>query len=271
MTWRVNADPTMAVAGVRALLLQATHPTTMAGVLQHDGFHRDPWGRLARTGRYVGTVNFGTKAQAHAAARRVRRLHASLHAVDPVSGQSFRIDSPELLLWVHCTEVDSFLTTYRRAGGPLGPGEGDRYLSEQRRAAKLVGLNQADVPANEAELADYFVGIRPQLRVTWDARRAACAGLWPPMPGWVGFATPARPAWISLVGLAAALLPRWARRLYGFPGLPTTDVAADLALRVLRNGVRALPATWWQSPLVRRAHERVTPPAPTSTLPRARA
>lgn len=271
MTWRVNADPTILVAGLRALLLQATHPTTMAGVLQHDGFHRDPWGRLARTGLYVGTVNFGTKAQAHAAALRVRRLHASLRAVDPVTRQSFRLDSPELLLWVHCTEVDSFLTTYRRAGGQLGPGEADRYLNEQRRAAELVGLDQAQVPATQAELAEYFAAIRPQLRVTSDARRAACAGLWPPMPTWVGLATPARPGWISLVGLAAALLPRWARRLYGFPGLPTTDVAADIALRMLRNGVRALPATWWQSPLVRRAHERVALPGPATPPPGGRA
>ena len=32
VTWRVHADPSMALAGLRALLLQAVHPLAMSGV-----------------------------------------------------------------------------------------------------------------------------------------------------------------------------------------------------------------------------------------------
>jgi len=58
VTWRVQSDPIMWVAGLRALLLQAVHPAAMAGVLDHSDFRADPWGRLSRTANYVGTVAF---------------------------------------------------------------------------------------------------------------------------------------------------------------------------------------------------------------------
>ena len=59
----------------------------------------------------------------------------------------------------------------------------------------------------------------------------------PPMPALVQLATPARAVWASAAGLAFASLPRWARRLYGLPGLPTTDLGASVTLRWLRAGV----------------------------------
>ena len=43
------------------------------------------------------------------------------------------------------------------------------------------------------------------------------------------------------MSLAAAMLPRWARRLYGLPGLPTTDLGADLNGRALRATMSLLP------------------------------
>jgi hypothetical protein len=37
------------------------------------------------------------------------------------------------------------------------------------------------------------------------------------------------------------MLPPWARRLYGAPGLPTTDLAATVALRALRRATTLMP------------------------------
>jgi uncharacterized protein (DUF2236 family) len=75
VTWRVLADPAVGVGGVRALFLQALHPLTMAGVHERAGFETDFWPRLQRTAQYVTTVGFGTRAQADAAAARVRAVH----------------------------------------------------------------------------------------------------------------------------------------------------------------------------------------------------
>ena len=63
--------------------------------------------------------------------------------------------------------------------------------------------------------------------------------------------TPARPAWTAAATLGFAPQPRWARRMHGLPGLPTTDLAAGLAVRGLRAGVLALPESWRHGPTAR--------------------
>ena len=195
ITWRVHGDPVLAVGGLRALVLQSLHPLAMAGVAQHSGFRSDPWGRLQRTAEYIGQISFGTTVEAERAAARVRGIHRKLAGTDPDTGASFRIDDPELLLWVHCCEVDSFLSTVRRAGLPLTDDDAERYLGEQVLAATLVGLRADAVPASAGDLADYFTEVRPRLRLSPQAREAARFLLLPPMPTWVQWLTPARPAW----------------------------------------------------------------------------
>lgn len=257
VTWRVHADPSMALAGLRALFLQALHPLAMAGVAQHSDFQGDPWGRLFRTADYVGVTTFGTTEQAHRAAAKVRGIHRQLAGIEPDSGRPYRLDAPELLRWVHCVEVESFLSTAVRCGLRLSPAERDRYYAEQTASATLVGLDPATVPASAAAMGVYFRDARPALRVTPAARDAATFVLWPPMPALVRLGTPARPAWIALAGAAFAMLPRWARRMYRLPGLPTTDLAATAAGIAFRSGLLVVPASLRHSPHVRAANARL--------------
>jgi uncharacterized protein (DUF2236 family) len=116
VTWRVHADPSMALAGLRALLLQALHPLAMHGVIAHSDFRADPWGRLFRTAEYVGVTTYGTTEQARRAGARVRGIHRRLGGIEPESGTAYRVDDPALLRWVHCVEVESFLSTALRCG-----------------------------------------------------------------------------------------------------------------------------------------------------------
>ncbi|MGI8530301.1 MAG: oxygenase MpaB family protein [Geodermatophilaceae bacterium] len=261
VTWRIHGDPVLAVGGLRALLLQSLHPRAMAAVAAHSGFRSDPWGRLQRTAEYIGQISFGTTEEAHRAAARVRGIHRKLTGTDPDTAAPFRIDDPELLLWVHCCEVDSFLSTVRRAGLRMTDGDAEQYLGEQVLAATLVGLPADAVPASGADLADYFAGVRPRLRLTAQAREAARFVLLPPMPAWVQWLTPARPAWGGLAGLGFALLPRWARRFYKLPGLPTTDAGASAAIRTLRRSLLALPSSVREGPHQKAARERFAEPA----------
>jgi uncharacterized protein (DUF2236 family) len=256
ITWRVHADPILWVAGLRALLLQAVHPAAMAGVLEHSDFRADPWGRLLRTADYVGVVTFGSTDEVDRIGRRVRGIHRRVRGTDATTGIGYRADDPHLLRWVHCCEVESFLTTFQRATGALGPAEIDGYYAEQLRAARVVGLDPATVPGDDAAMAAYFRGIRRELAVDRRARRIAGYVLLPPMPGVVGW-SPARPAWAGVAGLAAALLPRWARRLYGLPTPPGSDAAATAALRALHLAMRAAPDRWREGPHLRAARERL--------------
>ncbi|MGY5882783.1 oxygenase MpaB family protein [Modestobacter lacusdianchii] len=261
VSWRIHSDPAFSVGGIRALLLQALHPVAMDGVHRFStAFASDPWARLTRTAEYVATLTFGTRRDALRQVRRVRGLHRDKSAVEETTGRQYRVDDADLLLWVHNCEVESLLSTARRAGVPLTDADADRYVEEQVVAAVLVGCEEADVPRTVAELDAYFAGVRARLAVTPAARSASRFVLVPPMPGWVQLLTPARPAWSTLASLGAATLPGWARRLYGLPGFGVTDAAATAGLRAFRQTALAVPARVRESPIVRAARERVAEP-----------
>jgi uncharacterized protein (DUF2236 family) len=255
ITWRVHREPVLLLAGLRSLFLQALHPRAVAGVLQNSNYRDDPWGRLMRTSAFVGTTLFGTTAEAEAAGRRVRRLHARLRATDPRSGREFRIDEPELLRWVHVAEVESFLSTARRAGVRLTDAEADGYYAEQRRAAALVGLDPATVPGTADEVAGFYAEMRPTLAMTRDAAETLVFLAAPPMPWGLGY-TPARLAYGTIAATAFGLLPGWSRRMYGLPGLAATDVTASLSVRTLRAALAAIPRRLYESPAYRAAMRR---------------
>ncbi len=247
VTWKLHKEPILLLGGLRSLYLQALHPRAVAGVAQNSTFRSDPWGRLNRTSEYVGTVIYGSTEEVERAAGRLRRLHSRMTAVHSETGERFRIDEPDLLRWVHVAEVESFLTTARRAGLRLTDDEVDQYYTEQLRAAELVGLDPSTVPATAAEEAEYYEAMRPELGMTKDAAETAFFLTVPPVPEDWGSAPfrlgltlgPTRWAYFGIAGTAIALLPPWARRMYGGLGLPTTDVSADLSVR----GMRLLLAT----------------------------
>jgi uncharacterized protein (DUF2236 family) len=257
VSWRVHADPSMALAGLRALFLQAVHPLAMAGVAEHSDFREDPWGRLFRTAEYVGVTTYGTRSEAERAGAKVRGIHRRLSGIEPESGRTYQVSDPELLRWVHCVEVESFLTTAIRCGLRVSPADRDRYYAEQTGGSALVGLDPRDVPGSVEEMAAYFRRMQPDLRVTAAARRTAGFILWPPMPTMVAKGTPARPAWVALATAAFTMLPRWARRLYRMPGLPTTDAAATAAGLAFRSGLLVVPERLRHGPEIKRAKARL--------------
>ncbi|MDI3403682.1 oxygenase MpaB family protein [Streptomyces cavernicola] len=260
----MHGDPMMWIAGIRALYLQALHPRVVRGVLQNSDFRRDPWGRLLRTADFVGAISYGTAQDAEEAAARVRRIHRRLKATDPDTGEVYHVDEPELLLWVHCAEVASYVEVLRRSGFPLTPAHADRYIDEQRESARLIGLDPADVPADRAAMRAYFARVRPELTVTAEAREVDEFLRHPPTPPLLA---PARElGWRRVANLAYAALPPYAHELYGRSAPPPGVV--DLRLRAAGNILRCIPAHLrWQLPPkhILRAMERLGPgsrPAP---------
>ena len=257
-TWRIHTDPSYAVGGLRALMLQALHPVAMDGVARNStGFRDEWWMRMTRTGQYVETLTFGTRTEARRVAARVRGLHRQLSGVEETTGRAYRVDDPDLLLWVHNCEVDSLLSTARRAGLALTDEDADAYVLEQRAAARLVGVPEDLAPRTVADLDAYFSGVRPSLALTPEASEGVRRLFIPPMKGWVQVLTPARPAWGTFASLGFATLPVWARQLYSMPGFSITDAAATAALRTLRTALLAVPERARWSPIVRAGHARV--------------
>jgi uncharacterized protein (DUF2236 family) len=135
---------------------------------------------------------------------------------------------------VHSTEIDSYAEVARRAG-IIDDADTERYLAESVRAARIIGIR--DAPATRAAMRAYLDSKRPELKITDEARRGV-ANLFTP-----GTQAPtvSKVAMPLAATLAVATLPRWARRMYGLPGLPTTDLGVTLALRALRGASDRLP------------------------------
>jgi uncharacterized protein (DUF2236 family) len=240
VTWQVHIDRSMWIGGVRGLMLQALHPIAMRGVWQNSTFQEDPIGRLQRTADFVGVVTWGSAEEADQLGRRVRAIHRALRISDPDTGRVHRVDDPELLLWVHCAEVSSYLEIARRAGLRLSDRQADRYLNEQRRSATYVGLHEEDVPGSLAEMRAFFAEARPHLKATPEACAAVRFLLWPKLPHQMRFLRPGKPAYVPLGALCYYSLPGWARRMYGIlPEVPQPAVTA--ALRSFRVAANSLP------------------------------
>ncbi|WP_415949716.1 oxygenase MpaB family protein [Streptomyces sp. KLOTTS4A1] len=260
----MHGDPMMWVAGVRALYLQALHPRAVRGVIQNSDFRKDAWGRLMRTANFVGTISYGTTEAAEQAGARVRRIHRLLKATDPATGETYRIDEPDLLLWVHCAEIDSYVEVVRRSGYPLDDALVDRYIDEHRTGARLVGLDPEEVPADRAGLAAYFERVRPELQAGEEAREVDDFLQRPPTHPLL---VPLRALiWRRVANLAYAALPPYAQELYGRCG-PSAR-STDRRLRLAGTLLRCIPArVRWQLPPkhILRAMERLGPgsrPAP---------
>ncbi|MGE3288947.1 MAG: oxygenase MpaB family protein [Pseudonocardia sp.] len=250
ITWRMHVEPVLIVAGMRALLLQSLHPRVMRATFQNSALF-DPhkaYPRFLRTVEFVETRTFGSVAEVEQAAARVRALHAKLRGYDPDTGEHFRVDDPAGLLWVHCCEIDSYVDVARRAG-IVSAADADAYVAENVAAARVVGLDPAVVPTTRAGLDAYFASVRPQLRMTEEAVRGV-GGLLRPR----GDAPRAFRTAVSTIATAAvATLPRWARRLYGLPGLPTTDLGVAVVLRAARPAAARLMPPESAPPRVQRA------------------
>lgn len=249
MLRRVNRERALALAGPRALLMQAAHPLAVAGLLAHSDALEEPYERLARTAKVLNTIGFGTRRDADRVAARVRAMHRRVRGAIPEAigaypaGTRYRADDPELLMWVLFTLVDSATVVYDKYVRGLGRHEKAALWADYRVVGRLFGLSDGDMPRTLAELDDYrramLTGDR--LHVSdWARRRARKIVLEPPIP-WQ-----ARPVLETVNFITIGLLPDRIRQQYGFLPLPPPFVRKALvaggAAYVKRGVIPFLPA-----------------------------
>jgi uncharacterized protein (DUF2236 family) len=236
MAWRVIGHPVALVGGLRSLLIQSLHPLAMAGVANHSDYQRKPIARLRGTASYVAATTFGSTAQAHAAAARVRKIHEKVRGIDKVTGKPYSADDPEIQLWVHCVEWHSFLAGYREYSRErITREEEDRFIAEGARVASLLGVPEEIVPTSVAEMRAYFAGVRAELCLTEAAREAIDFVLSPPVKlDNLPFQVPMRMA----ARAAAAIVPRHLRRLAAIDAPRATDYVAIAAMMASAPALR---------------------------------
>jgi uncharacterized protein (DUF2236 family) len=263
VTWRLHADLSVPVSGLRSLLLQALHPLAMAGVDQHSQWRDDPAGRFASTAAYVLTTTYGDRATARAAAMRVRKIHEWVRGNDPVTGKPYEASDPALLIWVHAALVESGLAAAALYGVALTPAEQDRYVAEMTAVAELVGVPgvsfaEGGAPASVAELDAYFVAVRPSLATSQSTKDTSAY-----LIGMPDVEPELADVWEVLAAAAVASLPGWARGMYGFGDARAANTGPDLhsvppEREAVRQVLGVLDAVYLGEPGVLEARQRLT-------------
>ena len=230
--WIVHRDFGTLVGGIRALLLQALHPGTLAGVAQHSRYEQDALGRLAGTIRWLTVTTFGSHEAVAGEASRVNRLHDRVKGeYTKTSGETlpYKAKDPDLLLWVHVAFTDSFLACHLDYAWREIPGGADAYVDQWARSVEPLGLSR--VPHTKAELDAEFKGFfdRNELRVDDTTRKVIQFIRKPGLPLLV------RPIYKLLFAAAVVSLRPEHRKMLGLRTLPKW-----LVVPVTRVSLRAL-------------------------------
>jgi uncharacterized protein (DUF2236 family) len=226
------------------------HPLALAGVWDHSTFRQDMLGRLRRTSLFIAGTTYGGLQDAEQLIDKVRRIHLQVvgHAPD---GRPYAASDPELLTWVHVTEVSQFLAGYLRYVDPQLPlAEQDRYYREVALIAERLGAQ--DVPKSAQAIADYLQHMRPQLLCDARTREVVRLLYDAPMPSLL-----AKPFGALMMQAGVDLLPDWASDLLGEHQAawrrPLIRASVQRTANLLRWAVRNSAA--------QRAHRRLLPDA----------
>lgn len=200
--WVVHADIATTIGGVRALLVQALHPGSLAGVMQHSRYEEDVLGRLHGTIRWLTISTFGSRRAVEDEAARVRGMHDRVRGkfVDQHDEQrEYRASDQDLLQWVHLAFTESFLAAHLQYGKRPIPGGSDAYVAQWGAAVTPLGL--LDPPTSAWDLHRRMDQYEPVLRVDTKTRRVIDFIKQAPLP------LAARPAYRILFWAAVDLLP----------------------------------------------------------------
>lgn len=213
--WVVHGDMATMVGGVRALVMQAMHPGSLAGVRQHSRYKSDPLGRLAGTIQWLTVTTYASREAILREAARVRGMHGKVRGtyVDAQGNErAYDASDPELLLWVHIAFMESFLRCHQAYSATPVPGGADAYIRQWARSVEPLGLDHA--PGDEAELRREVDRFEGQLIVSDDTREVMEWLRKPPLPPL------ARLVYRLLFQAALVTLPESYRRMTGYRTWP---------------------------------------------------
>ncbi len=258
ISWTIDRENVLFLGGGRAALLQIAHPFVAAALEDHSKTFDDAAGRFRRTFENVWAMTFGDLDQAFQAARRVHRVHASIHGKLSENvglfrrGDSYNANQAGALLWVYATLVDTSILVFEQVVRDVSLEEKDRFLVESKGFARLFGIPEELLPANWGDFRAYMDGMLASGAIVAEgaAVRIAKVLLHPPS---LWLAPVAK--WYRVV--TAWLLPEPLREPFGL-GLRRTDAClARASIALLRNCHRFQPSVIRFVPAYRSAIRRL--------------
>ena len=171
VTWTVLKDPAVFIVGLlREALLLALHPPFAAAAVDHDSFSDDPVMRFKRVAIYTYAATYGSKADAERVSAMVRRSHARIVGIEPLTLLPYRADSEYELALTQAMLGASFLAAYEQLRGDLPTAKRDQFVLEQKLPGALIGVNPAHLPSSYGELVDFLGRARMRFATGLQAR-----------------------------------------------------------------------------------------------------
>ena len=192
-TWELTGHVSIALAGVRAALLQALSVSIPTATHSTGAFYEDFLGRVERTGAFVQAQNLGSMNEVYRTARRVRAMHRVVKG-EWKDGTEYDATDPHQTAWVSMTLTDSILVMYERFGrGPVPQHKADEFVRQQsihdalldhrvnldevfndpdqRRALQagtlpLPLIEEGELPTTREQLAVYMQRFTPELSLS---------------------------------------------------------------------------------------------------------
>ena len=255
MMWKVNKEITVLFGGARALLMHAAHPLIAAGARQTSFYQRDPWKRLIRTLSLQNSVTFGTKTEADESAHRINKLHEVIKGEDVVTKKIYDALDHEQLLWVHaCLQISS-IYFYEKTVKKLSESEKNQYHKENMLAAKLVLIDENNMPQSHDELKQWVIdksreeGYLIFTDVAKDVQDIIAGG---PVPKHI------KPIWPFIAFTAFHTLPPEFKNLYGVKESKAINFLLSFNLLLLKYTRPLLPPFFRLIAPARWAKQRLT-------------
>ena len=255
MMWKVNKEITVLFGGARALLMHAAHPLIAAGARQTSFYQRDPWKRLIRTLSLQNSVTFGTKTEADESAHRINKLHEVIKGEDVVTKKIYDALDHEQLLWVHaCLQISS-IYFYEKTVKKLSDSEKDQYHKENMLAAKLVLIDENNMPQSHDELKQWVIdksreeGYLIYTDVAKDVQDIIAGG---PVPKHI------KPIWPFIAFTAFHTLPPEFKNLYNVKESKAINFLLSFNLLLLKYTRPLLPSFFRLIAPARWAKQRLT-------------
>ena len=229
--WVVHADVATMIGGIRALLLQALHPGSLAGVMQHSRYEEDALGRLSGTIRWLTICTFGSKEALEVESARVRQMHERVKgkfSTNDGSERNYKASDSDLLMWVHVAFTDSFLAAHQEYGvKEINP---DEYVKQWANAVTPLGV--LNPPQNLHELQAVLKSYEPQLRVDENSKRVIQFIQNPPT-----FAGMTKLVYSIMFSAAFHLLSEEQQKAIGVDAMPAavSNISATVMMQTIRT------------------------------------
>ena len=246
ITWQLYREHLTLTGGVRALLLQVSHPAVADGVARFSNFKADPFGRGYRTFAAMAMIYFGSKTQAEQTAQRLWRMHSAIKGEAP---NAYSANDPQVLLWVLATLTETTLQVHKRMPMPgLPPDWQERFYEESKVAAHLLGIPEDVYPVDLQAFEQYFKTIlEGDLLGSTDACRAVAQSI---------VRHPRAPKKLANL-LATGWLPESLCTRLGIPVRADADTKMERFLRRYFWAYRLIPRALRWSPAYHQAHFRI--------------